>query len=190
VIKRMNVKKITSRKALKFLGLLISAMVIASVSAATYNMFMNATVGVEAAELSFVASTDFGDCGGALLDNNQKVEFSSMNGQPGVEAIYYPVNITNGAAAGHNLELVVDTWTGAGQDNLYNMTVTMFSAGGTQEGVSIVLRPTTRGTSVETSGSVSIGTSETWDVRWTVYWNGSATVGTDSFDVYLLLVVS
>ena len=33
----MNVKKIRSRKALKFLGLLISAMVIASVSAQVYN---------------------------------------------------------------------------------------------------------------------------------------------------------
>jgi len=186
----MNMKKIRSKKALKFLGLLISAMVIASVSAATYNMFMNAAVGVEAAEMSFVASTDFDDCGGTLLDNNQKVEFSTMNGQPGVEAIYYPVNITNGATANHTIELMVDTWTGAGEDNLYNMTVTMFSAGGSQEGASIVLRPTARGTSVTTSGSVFIDISETWDVRWTVYWNGSATVATDSFNVYLLLVIS
>jgi hypothetical protein len=185
----MNVKNIRSKKALKFLGLLISAMVIASVSAATYNMFMNATVGVEAIELSFVQGTDFVACGGAITDASQKVEFSGMNGKPGVEAIYYPVNISNGAGAAHNIELVLDTWTGADQTNLYNITVTMYN-GVVQQGVSLVLRPDSEGTSVTTSGSVPIAISETWEVEWKVYWKGSATPGSDTVNVYLLLVVS
>jgi len=187
----MNVKNIRSRKALKFLGLLISAMVIASVSAATYNMFMNATVGVTATELSFVEKDpDFTTCGGAITDNGQKVTFSTMNGKPGVEAIYNPVDISNGIGAAHNIELVLDSWTGAAQTNLYSITVTMYN-GGAPQGDSIVLYPDSEGTpSVTTSGTVSIAISETWQVEWKVYWKGSATVGVDTVDVYLLLVVS
>jgi hypothetical protein len=190
VIKRMNIEKIRSKKALKFLGLLISAMVIASVSAATYNMFMNATVGVEPTELSFVEKDpDFTTCGGAITDAGQKVTFSTLNGQPGLEAIFNPVDISNGAGAAHDIELVLDSWTGDSQTNLYNITVTMYN-GGAPQGASIVLRPASEGTSVTTSGTVNIAISETWEVEWTVYWKGSAAPGTDAVNVYLLLVVS
>jgi len=47
VINRMNVKNIRSKKALKFLGLLISAMVIAAVSAQVYSyMYIEGSGGV------------------------------------------------------------------------------------------------------------------------------------------------
>ena len=182
--------EINYKKVLKLATLLISSLLIATVSAATYNMFMNATVGVEATELSFAANEpDFTTCGGTLSDSDQKVTFSTMNGKPGVEAIYTPVDISNGVGAAHNIELVLDTWTGAAQTNLYSITITMYN-GGAQQGVSIVLYPDSEsGTTVTTSGSVCIAISETWQVEWKVHWKGTASVGVDTVDVALLLVV-
>jgi hypothetical protein len=181
--------KLNYKRSLKFVTLLITALLIGTASAYTYNMFMNATVGVTATELSFTANNpDYTTCGGAITDNNQKVTFSTMNGKAGVEAIYDPVKITNGASAAHDIELMLDTWTGDDQTNLYYITITMYN-GATQKGNSIVLYPTTEGTSVTTSGTVNIGISEEWQVEWKVYWKGTATVGTDSVQVNLLLVV-
>jgi hypothetical protein len=185
----MNWNIIKNKKSLKFVILLISTLFIATASAYTYNMFMNATVGVTATELSFVADDpDYTTCGGAITDNNQKITFSTMNGKAGVEAIYSPVEITNGAGAAHDIELMLDTWDGDDQTNLYYIEITMYNSG-TPEGNSIVLYPTIEGTSVTTSGTVNIGTSETWQVEWKVYWKGTATVGSDSVQVDLLLVV-
>ena len=181
--------KVNYKKSLKFVILLISALFIATVSAYTYNMFMNATVGVTATELSFTANDpDYTTCGGSITDNNQKVTFSTMNGKAGVEAIYTPVEITNGAGAAHDIELTLDTWTGTDQTNLYYIEITMYNSGA-PEGNSIVLYPTGEGTSVTTSGPVNIGISATWQVEWKVYWKGTATVGVDSVQVNLLLVV-
>jgi len=55
----MNVKKIRSTKALKFLGLLISAMVIAAVSASVYNyMFIEGTGQATTTGLRWVEGAD------------------------------------------------------------------------------------------------------------------------------------
>ena len=177
-----------SRKMMKLLILTLSSLIIASVSAVTYNMFMNATVGVESTVMSFVANEpDFATCGGTLSDADQKVTFSTMNGKPGVEAIYTPVNINNGDLTTHDIELVLDTWTGDSLTTLYSITVTMYD-GLNPQGASIVLYPTGEGTSVTTSGVVIIGASATWQVEWKVYWKGTAPL-TDTVQVNLLLVI-
>jgi len=179
------------RKCLKLLTLLISSILIATASAATYNMFMNASVGVGTLKgMSFVLrDPDYGTCGGTFEDLNQKVSFSTMNGDPGVETVYRPVDITNTDVGGHNIELVLDTWDGADQANLYSITISMYDSTETQQGVSIILYPDSQGTSVETSGSVPIGV-ETWQVEWKVYWMATADPLLDSVQVALLLVVS
>lgn len=180
--------KLNYKKSLKLITLLISALIIATASATSYNMFMNSTVGVKTTGMKFVLhDPDYTTCGGSITDNNQKVTFSSMNGIAGSEAIYVPVDINNADTGGHDIELTLDSWTGASQTKLYNITVTMYN-GATKEGASIVLKPTSEGTSVTTSGTVTIGASETWTVEWTVYWKGTAT--TDSVQVNLLLVVT
>jgi hypothetical protein len=183
-----------TKKILKLLTLLISSLVIATVSANTYNMFMYSTVGVKTTTMSFVADNpDFTTCGGSITDGNQKVTFSTMNGVAGQEAIYTPVKINNNdTTAGHNITLVLDSWTGASEAHLYNITVTMYNGTGAQKGNSIVLVPSEgTGISVTTSGApVTIGPTQTWTVVWTVYWKGSAVAGTDSVQVELLLVIS
>lgn len=173
------------KKLLKLATLLISSLLIATVSAATYNMFMSASVGVGATGMSFVASEpDFTDCGGAITDNYQKVTFSSMNGIAGQEAIYRPVDISNTDVGGHNIELVLDTWTGDGEANLYSITISMYDSTENQKGDSIVLLP--GGGSVTTSGSVNIAV-ETWQVEWEVYWKGTAVA--ETVEVNLLLII-
>jgi hypothetical protein len=182
--------KLNYKKSLKLIALLISALVIATASATSYNMFMNSTVGVQATGMSFVLDDpDYTTCGGSITDNNQKVTFSSMNGIAGSEAIYVPVDINNADTGGHDIELTLDTWTGDSQTNLYSITITMYN-GATKMGASIVLYPSGEGTSVTTSGTVTIAASGTWTVEWKVYWKGSAVVGTDSVQVNLLLVVT
>ena len=176
-----------SRKMMKLLILTLSSLLIASVSAVTYNMFMSATVGVEATGMSFVAGANFDEAGGVLSDANQRVTFSGMNGTPGQLVNYSdPVGIQNNDASGHLIELVLDSWTGIAATPLYNITITMYDST-LPQGQSIVLIPGGSG-QVETSGDVTIPTTTTWRVEWIVYWNGNATT-TDSVQVYLQLVV-
>jgi hypothetical protein len=55
----MNVEKIRSKKALKFLGLLISAMVIATASAQVYRyMFIDGSIVVGAQEMSWILGAE------------------------------------------------------------------------------------------------------------------------------------
>jgi hypothetical protein len=146
-------------------------------------------VGVKSTGMGFAANNpDYTTCGGSITDNNQKVTFSKMNGTAGQEVIYMPVNITCADAGGHNIALVLDSWTGASQTHLYYINVTMFN-GATQKGNSILLYPTGKGTSVTTSGTVNIANGETWNVKWRVYWAGNATL-TDKVEVYLLLSIT
>ena len=177
------------RKCLKLLTLLISSLLIAAASASTYNMFMSATVGVKATEMSFVLhNPDYTTCGGAITDNNQKVTFSSMMGMQGGETIYNPVDINNANdTAGHLIELKLDSWTGVVGTPLFNITITMYD-GATPKGASIVLIPGGTG-QVETSGDQTIPLTTTWQVEWKIYWTGDATPGSDSVQVNLLLVI-
>ncbi len=55
----MNVKKIGSKKALKFLGLLISAMLIATVSAVTYRyLYIDGSITVSSQKMSWILGND------------------------------------------------------------------------------------------------------------------------------------
>jgi hypothetical protein len=177
------------KKIAKLLSLLVSSLLIAAASADVYNyMFMNATVGTKTTGMRFVEGTNFADAGGQLLDNNQRVTFSKMNGTIGQLTNYSdPVNIQNNDQTNHVFELVLDSWTGGSQTKLYNITITMYEST-TQKGNSIVLVPGEGEGHVTTSGEVTIGPSTTWRVEWLVYWSGNA-LETDYVQVYLKLVI-
>lgn len=179
-----------NKRISKLLGLLLSALMIGIASAYQYNMFMNATVGVTPTGMSFVAAagTDFTTCGGSITSNKMGVTFSSMNGYPDVEAIWNPVEIHCADSAGDNIELTA-TWDGASQTNLYYIKVTMYN-GATQQGATIVLYPTSEGTSVTTTGPVPIANGGAWTVQWKVYWKASALNVVDIVHVNLQLAVA
>jgi len=179
-------------KPLKLLALALSSLLIATASAAVYSyMFMEAKVGVKTTGMKFVEGTNpnFTETGGQLLDNNQKVTFSQMNGIAGALVPYpEPVNITNDDPASHLIELVLDSWTGIAGTPLYNITITMYNSTNVQQGASIVLVPGGGTGHITTSGDVIIGPSTTWRVQWLVRWKGNA-LTTDYVQVYLRVIV-
>lgn len=178
-----------NKKLSKLLVLLLSSLMIGVASAYTYNMFMNATVGVATTGMSFVANPPhFATCGGIITDNNQKVTFTTMNGPAGSEAVWTPLQIHCDDSLGDSIELKLDTWTGDSQTNLYYIKVTMYN-GAAQQGATIVLYPTSEGISVTTTGSVPMANGDAWTVQWKVYWKGTALSPTDNVQVSLILAV-
>ncbi len=182
--------KIEYKKLLKIVVLLITSLLIATVSAATYyTMFMDATVGVAGNKVQFWEGADFTDAGGAITDARQKVTFSSMNGQNGsLTTISNPVTINNTHATdSYTIELKLDSWTGTAATPLYYINVTMYDVS-TKMGANIYLVPGGAG-QVDTTGQQTLGNMTGWRVQWDIYWNGTAT-SSDSVTVNLHLIVS
>jgi hypothetical protein len=183
--------KINIKKSLKFITLLLSSLLIASVSASVYyTMFMTATVGVTGNKVQFWEGTDFGRVGGSITDARQKVTFSGMNGLNGsLTTISDPVKINNtDTANAHNIELKLDSWSGTASTPLYYINVTIYAANGTKLGNNIYLVPGGSG-QVETTGQLTMLASEVWRVQWDIYWKGEATTS-DQVTVSLKLEVS
>jgi uncharacterized protein YdeI (BOF family) len=188
----MNVKKIRSIKALKLLGLLISALLIATASATLYTqMFMYSHVTVQSHFCQFVTGVNDTDVSADISTYGEEVTFDNMVGCNGSLVTYIgAVNITNTNATGSvNVELKLDTWDGEGKWPLRYINVTMYdTSGDIQKGEMLSLLP--GGGDVTTSGKVSILAGAMWRVQWDVFWWGNATAGTDTVDVTLVLIES
>jgi hypothetical protein len=186
----MNVKKIRSMKALKLLGLLISAMLIATASAALYSqMFMYSHVTVEAHFCKFVTGANDTDVSASITAGGEEVTFADMIGCNGSLITYIgAVNVTNlSTTANRTLELKLDTWDGEGKTELRYINVTMYDTSDeSQKGNMLSLLPGSG--DVDTSEQVLIETSAMWRVQWDVFWWGNATAGTDTVDVKLVLI--
>ena len=77
----MNVKKIRSRKALKFLGLLISAMIIATASAVTYRyMYIDGSITVGGAYMVWLEGADLN--GTSIAGSTATVNLDVEQGTP------------------------------------------------------------------------------------------------------------
>ena len=78
----MNVKNIRSKKALKFLGLLISAMLIATVSAVTYRyLYIDGSITVGSQEMSWILGGD-APTGSSISGTTAIVDFPVEQGTP------------------------------------------------------------------------------------------------------------
>jgi hypothetical protein len=184
----MNIEKIRSKKALKLLGLLISALVIATASAQLYTqMFMYAHVTVTGHYLSFVEAANTTLLGGTVSPGGEEVTFTNMAGKNGT-LVTYPlaVNISNAGATSANIELKLDDWTGGSTNQLRYVDVAMYNEGGTEQGSTIHLVPSAG--VVETTGVQAIPADGMWRVQWEIFWWGNATAA-NAFDITLVLVV-
>jgi hypothetical protein len=184
----MNVKKIRSMKALKLLGLLISALFIATASATLYaQLFMYAHVTVTGHFVSFVAAANTSNLGGTVSPWGEEVTFTDMAGKNG-SLVTYPlaVNITNTNVTSANIELKLHEWTGDSITELRYVNVTMYNATGAKQGSTIHLVPGAG--DVETTGVQAIPASGMWRVQWDIFWWGNATAA-NAFDITLALVV-
>jgi len=180
--------KINIKKSMKLLTLLVSSVLIATVSASTYySMFMTANVGVSGAnKIYFTPGVDWGSS--TMGDGNQTVTLA-LNGQNGTATIISdPVRIYNNDTSDHYINLKLISWDGESQSQLNYINITLYNAvtGGTAQGNTVYLVPGAG--DVTETGTVPIGTGETWRVEWVVYWKPEAT--TESVKVNLKLEIT
>ena len=132
----MNVRKIRSRKALKFLGLLISAMVIAAVSAQVYSyMFIQGTGEATTTGLRWVLGDDAPngtDISGSTVSN---FNLTTNEGNPRNYTDCLRIqNLDSGEA--HNFWLNVTSSTGNWTNwTEFNLVLFNATSGGTQQAV-------------------------------------------------------
>jgi len=184
----MNIEKIRSRKALKLLGLLISAMLIATASAAYYaQMFMYAHVTVAGQYVEFVSAGNTTELDGTIVSGGAEVTFGDMLGYNGSLASWSEaVNITNNhASQDYNVTLEYHEWNGYTETKLRYINITMYD-GDTKKGEMLTLVP--GGNNVTTSGKQVLSAGGMWRVQWDIFWWQNATT-TDSVDVTLKLIV-
>jgi len=163
------------KKGLRIAVLLVTSLLIASVSAATYyTMFMGADVGITGNEVIFVEGTDWGSStmgGGA-----QSVALILAGDAGAITTVSDPVRIHNSGAGAHNLNLKLDTWDGESETELNYIHVTVYNdvSGGSAQGDTIELVP--GGADVTETGSISIPSAGAdWRVEWVIYWKDTAT---------------
>jgi hypothetical protein len=179
------------KKSLKFITLLISALLISTVSATIYNyMNMNSTgIGVKSLyDVTFLAGADFTSAGGSITNNKQTVTFTGMQGSNGSLATYTdPVDICNNGSKNYNAELAFNSWTfhGNALTTLQYANVTVFSSAGAMVG-SMSLIPSAGN---QTAGTHTLTAGDWYRVQWDIMWSASAAAGTDSVDIYLKITV-
>jgi hypothetical protein len=181
----MNLKKIRSRKALKFLGLLISAMLIATVSAALYDyMYLNATVGVEGIPLEWINGTD-------AIEANTNIAgvtatLGGLLGPPnGTRTYPDPVRLNNTGGSGVQFNITVSDVTGqTGQ--LDSIIVRVYSVNTTLSIENVtVWSGGTKGSDVD---NLNIPSGHQWRFQWEITWKATASTS-DSVQVNLKLEV-
>lgn len=181
----MNVKKIRSMKALKFLGLLISAIMIASVSAALYDyMYLDANVSVEGISLAWVNGTDGGSAGTSI--SGVTASLNTLKGPPNGTRVYPdPVRLNNTAGASAvTFNITVSEVTGA-TANMSSIIVRIYNMTNSASIANVTIWNGTKGTGVN---GLSIGVEHEWRFQWEVTWKAIAIVG-DTVAVNLKLEV-
>ncbi len=106
--------KINYKKSLKFVTLLISALLIATVSAAIYDyMYLNANVGVQGMVLEWVSGADGGVSDADTQINGVTAALNNLKGPPNGTRIYAdPVRLNNTGASTVTFDLLIDTVSG------------------------------------------------------------------------------
>jgi hypothetical protein len=181
--------KINYKKSLKLATLLITAIIIATVSADVFEqMFMKSTITVEGVEVKYTTGNDTAAAGGTINDPGTEVTFTGMKGKKGSIKTYgQAVNITNlNTTASHDIELKLSSWNGSTLNTLKWINVTVYNDTGTRVGDTIKLIP--GGTNVETTGTLTIPAGKTWYVEWSFLWATDAQ-DSDAVEVTLVLVV-
>lgn len=168
----MNVRKIRSRKALKFLGLLISSLLIATVSAAIYDyMYLDADIGVQAMTLEWTLGADNATAGTQI--NEATATLTNLKGPPNGTRIYAdPVRLNNTGGGSVTFDLLVDTVSG--DTPQMNSTIVRIYSLNTSAWI--------RNVTVWQGGSkgsdetdLTIPTGHLWRFQWEITWKATAT---------------
>jgi hypothetical protein len=131
----MELRKIQFRKTLKFLTLLLTAMVIATASAAVYySLTIVPTVTISAAKVRFVQGSDW-PSGSSMGTNSTSISLT-LNAYPNATLTYqHPLNISNTDTSAHSVRLRhVSITPASGSASVSNFTFinfTLFQPNGT-----------------------------------------------------------
>jgi len=175
--------KLDLRKSTKLVIVIISSLLIASVSATVYNyMYQDATIGVEAMSLEWLAGTDATDAGTQI--DEATASLTDMKGPPnGTREYTDPLRVNNTGASSTTFDLLIDQISGDTGEmdsvyvRLYNVTnsasmgnLTVWSGGA--QGSDLT--------------SLTITADTEWRFQWEIKWRANATVA-DSLIVNLKL---
>ena len=189
--------KTNIKRTLKFITLLLSALLIGTASASLYNyMQITATVGVKSTyAVNFYEGNDTSKAGGTITNNRQTVTFTNMEGPNGTLATYSDaVRICNNdTTAAHNIKLEIESYTYKGQasSNLDYIKITVYDSGDTEVD-SLQLDPhgDDGGNDLATAFNSLDANDAWWRVQWDIFWFGNATTTTsDSVDITLKITV-
>ncbi len=182
----MNVKKIKSSKALKLLGLLLSSLLIATVSAAVYNyMYIQGSgLASTATGLKWALGADLPSPGPTIVGYT----VTNLNFTTGASPVNYTdcLHIDNqdtGESHQFNLKTKA-SWGGWSDYSEFNLVVFNATSGGTQQAV---LDLTTQGA---TTANMTIPASGTWGILFEIIPIASPTATAVYFEVELTYVSS
>lgn len=116
----MNPGKIRSKKTLKMLGLLISAILIATVSAAVYySLGVTSTIQTATTDVWFKVGSDNGtDCNVQLSPDNTTAVITGLKAYPNASYTYIdPVRVVNNGTIAHLVRLRHGSISGTGEGN-------------------------------------------------------------------------
>lgn len=120
--------KILSKKPVKFVTLLLTAMLIASASAAVYySLTMTSTISVATASVYFVEGVDNSTAGVNISADNKTAQLTTLKAYPNVTTTYAdPIRVRNNhTSSSFNVRLVHVSLTGAATNFVFvNFTLT------------------------------------------------------------------
>ncbi len=164
--------KLNYKKNLKFVTLLISALLIATVSATIYDyMYLNADIGVEGMYLAWVSGGDGTNAGTSI--NGVTATLTSLKGPPNGMRIYAdPVRLNNTGASQITFNLAIDNITGdtSEMDSIY---VKIYSLN-----TSLWIQNMTiwaSGTQGSGANNLPIPARHLWRFQWEIKWKSTAT---------------
>jgi|GEM_PF-1000249 len=172
------------RKTLTLLMLLISSALIATASAAVYNlMYMQAMpISVQTAKVIFANGDDASEAGTTIGTNGTYVKFTSLSGWPNATRVYENASVIKNVDNVKNFEcqLSRDSWSGD-TDYIDELYVKIYDASGTWKGT----------VDVKTGDSTSftIPHGEIWRVEWSIKWKAETPAGS-TVTVTLALMVT
>jgi hypothetical protein len=174
----MNVKY---KKSLKIATLLITSIIIATVSAASYSeLFMTgSTIRIGTPSVIFTSGSNTSEItgGDVIPAPYTTVTFDNItNIQPGETRTYeQAVNITNNAVTTKTINMSFVSLTGQFESNFDYLNITMIDASGASKGDSIQI--VSSGLNVTRTGNQQMSAGEVWAVRWIIKAKSGATDG-------------
>jgi len=184
--------KINARKSLKFVMLLISALIIGTASAAVYNyMQITATVGVKGFDVNFYAGEDTSKAGGTISSDRQTVTFTDMKGLSGQPITYSDsVRICNNGSVSHNIKLEIQShsYSGNAETTLDYINITIWNDGSVVDYLRLDPNNDNGGTRSATGFNSLSGNNSWWRIQWDILWFSNATIN-DSVSIVLKITV-